>query len=77
MLSYYEMEDEGDEKKTLEVEPDLRQMAQQVQNLFKVKKNYYKMNFTGDQLMAITKAIIELNDSQEGSEFHKKTYVEG
>lgn len=46
-------------------------MAQHVQNLFKLKMFYDKMNFGADQCLEITKAIFELTDSYEGSGFVK------
>lgn len=60
-----------DEEMTLrpEVEPDLDQMVQRVRNLFKFKKFF---NFNPEQILSITKAIIELIDPSGSTNFVEK-----
>lgn len=42
-------------------------MAQQVESLFKFRNFYYQMEFSPEQHLEITKAIIELIDHPSGS----------
>lgn len=51
----------------LEGEPNLDQMAQQVQNIFKLKNLYDQMVFSPKQKPVITKAVIELTHSSGSS----------
>lgn len=59
MATHREAETEGIQEKVPEAKLDLDRMDCQVQNLF---INFYdQMDFTLDQHLAITKAVIELN----------------
>lgn len=44
-------------------------MGQQLQNLFKFEKFYNQIIYIADQLLVITKAIIEITDSLRESDF--------
>lgn len=63
--------------KTSESEPDLDRMAQQIQKKFKFKNFYNQMNFDAGQGLIITKVIIKLAGSSEGSALFKKRHMEG
>lgn len=67
IVPHYEMEVEGDEKKAPEVD-QIDRMAQSIPNLFKFR-NFYEMDFTAEQSLAMTKANIELTISSGGSNF--------
>lgn len=65
--SHNEMKIEGKEQQQLEGEPNLDCMDQQVHNLLKFK-NFYDQMVCVDQRLAITKPIIKLTDTSDGSE---------
>lgn len=60
VASHREVGVEKVDEKILEAELDLDWMAQQIQNLFKYKGSYDKMDFDPDQCLRITKAIVKL-----------------
>lgn len=66
MASDDEMEIMRDEQQIPDCEPDFDLIAQKVQNLFKFKNFYDRMDFNIDQRLVITKIIIELIDSSGG-----------
>lgn len=52
----------GTELVTPEDDPNTDAMAQQLQNLFKLINFYYHMDFSPEQRLTVTKAIIEQID---------------
>lgn len=76
MALHDEMDIEKDEQQMPEGEPHLDRMAQQVQNLFKLKKVYDQVDFKAYQHMEITKAIIKITDSLGGSDLIQNSYVD-
>lgn len=63
MAFHTQIEVEGDEAMQFEGEPYLDNVAQQMQNLFEFRIFYDHMDFSSDQCLVITEAIIELISS--------------
>lgn len=69
MVSHSMMKIERCDQTTFGGEPDLDQMAQQVQNLLKFKSFYDHMDFDASQCIAITKVTNKFINSSGGSDF--------
>lgn len=72
MASHHKEEIKRIEEKVPEPEPDLDQMARQIQNWLKFRNFYNQMDFNLDQCLAITKAMVGLNNLSGGFDLAKK-----
>lgn len=72
IASHSVMKVEGDEEVRHEGEPDFDCVAQHVQSSLQFKTVYNQMDFSAEQRLAITKAIIELTDLSAGLDLAKR-----